>query len=59
MTKNAYLKFEWHPKDYPDVELEFYIDENPSCEEALDYFKRFLVAMSFDPLTVEKFTSNI
>jgi len=60
MTKNAYLRFEWHPEDYPDVELEFDIDEDPSCLEVIDYFKKFLIAMSFPSQTVEeKFTSNI
>lgn len=53
--KNATLSFSFYPEHYPDVDLSFHCNEDLSFDELVDYFKRFAVAMSYSPQTIEKY----
>ena len=53
--KNATINFGFYSKDYPDVYLSFYCNEDLDMKELVDYFKRFAIAMSFSPKTVEDY----
>lgn len=53
--KNATISFSFYPEHYPDVDLSFHCNEDLSFDELVDYFKRFAVAMSYSPQTIEKY----
>ena len=57
-TKNATLSFTFYPTHYPDVDLTFHCSEDLSFQELLDFFKRFAMAMSFSPETIEKYLED-
>ena len=56
-TKNATLTFScyYDDDDRPDVDLTLHCNADLYFTELLDYFKRFAIALSFSPTTVEKF----
>lgn len=56
--KNATLSFSFYPEHYPDVDVTFHCSEDFTFSELLDYFKRFAIALSFNPETVEKYFNN-
>lgn len=58
MVKNATLRMVWEPEDYPNVDIEFTVDEDMPLEDFVDYFKRFLVAVSFPNTLIEKRLSD-
>ena len=54
--KNATLSFSFYPdNDRTDVDLTFHCSADLDFEELLNYFRRFAIALSFSPTTVEKF----
>lgn len=53
--KNAALIFSFYPDDYPGISLTFNCNEDLSMSELVDFFKRFAIAMSFSPQTVENY----
>jgi hypothetical protein len=57
-NKNATLSFSFYSDDYPDIDLTFHCDENLTMEELIDYFKRFVYAMSFSSEAIEKYFSK-
>jgi len=58
MMKNATLRMVWEPEDYPSVDMEFTVDEDMPMEDFIDYFKKFLSAVSFPSNLVEERLSN-
>lgn len=54
-NKNATVSFSFYPEDYPDVDLTFHCNEDLDFEELLGYFRRFAIALSFSPVTIDKF----
>lgn len=54
-NKNATISFCFYPEHYADVDLSFHCNEDLSFDELVDYFKRFAVAMSYSPQTIEKY----
>lgn len=54
-NKNATISFSFYPEDYSDVDLSFHCSEDLDFEELLSYFRRFAIALSFSPATVEKY----
>lgn len=58
MMKNATLRMVWEPEDYPSVDMEFTVDEDTPLEDFIDYFKRFLFAVSFPNTLIEKRLSD-
>lgn len=55
MEKNATVNFSFRSEDYPDVDLSFECNEDIIMSELVDFFKRFAIAMSFSPQTVEDY----
>ena len=58
MMKNATLRMVWEPEDYPSVDMEFTVDEDMPMEDFIDYFKKFLSAVSFPPDLIEERLPN-
>ena len=54
MEKNASLRFVCDPRDYEEVDLQFEWNEDLTFSELVSFFKRFCIAMSYAPETVEK-----
>lgn len=59
-AKNATLSFSFYPdpEHHPDIDLTFHCSEDLSFQELLDFFKRFAMAMSFSPETIEKYLED-
>lgn len=55
MEKNATVNFSFRSEDYPDVDLSFDCNEDLTMSNLVDFFKRFAIAMSFSPQTVEDY----
>ena len=55
MNKNASLSFSFRPENYADVDLTFYCNEDLDFNKLLDFFKRFAIAMGFDPESIKKY----
>ena len=55
MEKNATINFSFRSEDYPDVDLSFDCNEDLTMSDLVDFFKRFAIAMSFSPQTVEDY----
>ena len=55
MEKNATVNFNFRSEDYPDVDLSFDCNEDLTMSDLVDFFKRFAIAMSFSPQTVEDY----
>lgn len=55
MEKNARLRFQFDPEDYPGVDLEFECNEDLTFNELVSFFRRFAIAMSYSPATVEDY----
>lgn len=54
-TKNATLRFVWEPDDYQEVDMSFRCDEDMTFFELVDFFKKFAIAMSYSPETVNRY----
>lgn len=52
--KNATLRMVWEPEDYPNVDMEFTVDEDMPLEDFIEYFKKFLSAVSFPNTLIEQ-----
>ena len=55
MEKNASLHFWFQPEDYPSVDLTFDCNEDLSFSELVSFFRKFAIAMSFSPATIDKY----
>ena len=55
MEKNATVNFSFRSEDYPDVDLSFECNEDITMSELVNFFRRFAIAMSFSPKTVEDY----
>ena len=55
MEKNARLRLQFDPEDYPSVDLEFEVNEDLTLFELLDFFKKFAYAMGYCVGPIEKF----
>lgn len=55
MEKNATVNFSFRSEDYPDVDLSFDCNEDLTMSDLVNFFKRFAIAMSFSPQTVEDY----
>jgi len=53
--KNATLSFSFYPEYYPEIDLTFHCSEDLSMSELVSFFRRFAIAMSFTPQTVEDY----
>ena len=53
--KNAILSFNFSPKSYPDVYLSFNCSEDLTMNELVSFFRRFAIALSFSPKSVEDY----
>lgn len=53
--KNATLNFSFYPEHYPDVELTFHCSEDLTMSELVNFFRRFAIALSFSPKTIEDY----
>lgn len=53
-NKTATINFSYYPTHYPDVDVTFRCDEDLNFSELVDYFRRFALAMSYSPTTVDK-----
>jgi len=51
--KNATLNFSFYSDDYPDVDLSFQCSEDLTLNELISFFRRFAIALSFSPKSVE------
>lgn len=56
--KNATLRMVWEPEDYPNVDMEFTVDEDMPLEDFIDYFKKFLSTVSFPASLIEERLPN-
>jgi len=54
-NKNATISFSFYPEDYADVDLTFRCSEDLDFGELLSYFRRFAIALSFSPTTIDKY----
>ena len=55
MKKNARLRFQFDPEDYPEVDLEFEVNEDLTFDELVNFFKRFAYVMGYSEKTIEKY----
>ena len=53
--KNATLSFSFYPEHYPEIDLTFHCSEDLTMGELVSFFRRFAIAMSFTPQTVEDY----
>lgn len=53
--KNAVLSFDFRSKNYPNVYLSFDCSEDLTMSELVSFFRRFAIALSFSPKSVEDY----
>ena len=54
-AKNATLSFSFYPEHYSDVDLTFHCSEDLTMSELVNFFRRFAIALSFSPKTIEDY----
>ena len=54
-NKNATLNFSFYPEDYPDVDLTFHCSEDLTMSELVSFFRRFAIALSFSPKSIDDY----
>lgn len=54
-AKNATIGFSFYPEHYPDVDLTFHCSEDLTMSELISFFRRFAIALSFSPKTIEDY----